>query len=107
MKSADNVNKQTNPGLPPANFIPEGLKLCYCDLNFDNFIMEDGSDRSSRIIVIDFEHTSWLPYSFLIWELWDKRQFHLEERISARGQLQVNRENIYALHEVRMRNRYN
>lgn len=53
--------------------------------------MEDSSDPGSRVILVDFEHTSpWLPYSFLIWELWDKREKYLYERIRTRANLEVN-----------------
>ncbi|WQF81028.1 Putative aminoglycoside phosphotransferase, protein kinase-like domain superfamily [Colletotrichum destructivum] len=87
----------TFPDLPPLRFVHEGLRLCYCDLNFDNLLLEDAEDPSGSIIIIDFEHASWPPYSFLIWEAWDKREFAMEERIRSRFGLELSRENVYAL----------
>ncbi|GJD02391.1 hypothetical protein ColKHC_11216 [Colletotrichum higginsianum] len=81
-------------------FLHEGLRLCYCNLNFDNFLLEDAEDPSGRIIIIDFEHASWLPYSFLTWEAWDKREFAMEERIRSRCGLELNRDNLYALYAL-------
>ncbi|KAJ0148239.1 hypothetical protein CTA2_712 [Colletotrichum tanaceti] len=91
---------ETFPDLPPARFVHEGLRLCYCDLNFDNFLLEDAEDPSGRIIIIDFEHASWLPYSFLTWEAWDKREFAVEERIRSRCGLELGRDNVYALYAL-------
>lgn len=51
----------------------EGLRLCYCDLNLDNFLLQDSSEPSSTLYIIDFEHTSWLPVSFLLWEVYNKK----------------------------------
>ncbi|OBR03260.1 hypothetical protein CH63R_12387 [Colletotrichum higginsianum IMI 349063] len=98
---------ETFPDLPHARFVHEGLRLCYCDLNFDNFLLEDAEDPSGRIIIIDFEHASWLPYSFLTWEAWDKREFAMEERIRSRCGLELNRDNVYALYALLRQREWN
>ncbi|KAI8242751.1 hypothetical protein K4K55_009776 [Colletotrichum sp. SAR 10_96] len=83
-----------------ANLVPEGLKLCYCDLNLHNFIMEDRENPDSRIIIIDFEHANFLPHSFLTWEMWNKREFDMEERVRLQSNLELSRDNVYAIHEL-------
>ncbi|EQB54460.1 hypothetical protein CGLO_05702 [Colletotrichum gloeosporioides Cg-14] len=83
-----------------ANLVPEGLKLCYCDLNLHNFIMEDRENPDSRIIIIDFEHANFLPHSFLTWEMWNKREFDMEERVRLQSNLTLSRDNVYAIHEL-------
>ncbi|KAF4430715.1 hypothetical protein CFRS1_v009542 [Colletotrichum fructicola] len=97
------VNKKIVEGrsdMIQANLVPEGLKLCYCDLNLHNFIMEDRENPDSRIIIIDFEHANFLPHSFLTWEMWKKREFDMEERVRLQSNLTLSRDNVYAIHEL-------
>ncbi|KAF0331155.1 hypothetical protein GQ607_001463 [Colletotrichum asianum] len=97
------VNKKIVEGrsdMIQANLVPEGLKLCYCDLNLHNFIMEDRENPDSRIIIIDFEHANFLPHSFLTWEMWNKREFDMEERVRLQSNLTLSRDNVYAIHEL-------
>ncbi|KAF4833974.1 hypothetical protein CGCTS75_v003663 [Colletotrichum tropicale] len=97
------VNKkivEERPDMIQANLVPEGLKLCYCDLNLHNFIMEDRENPDSRIIIIDFEHANFLPHSFLTWEMWNKREFDMEERVRLQSNLKLSRDNVYAIHEL-------
>ncbi|KAF4818303.1 hypothetical protein CGCSCA5_v005396 [Colletotrichum siamense] len=96
------VNKKIVEGrsdMIQANLVLEGLKLCYCDLNLHNFIMEDRENPDSRIIIIDFEHANFLPHSFLTWEMWNKREFDMEERVRLQSNLKLSRDNVYAIHE--------
>ena len=64
----------------------EGLCLCYCDLDPGNFILEGATDSSSRLWVVDFEHVSWLPLSFMLWEVRHThnrvRNFFLGDRVN-------------------------
>lgn len=83
----------------------EGLKLCYCDMNFDNFLLEDPDNPTSRLTIIDFEHTAWLPFSFLIWELWMKRGVHIVDQVVSHTGMEIPRDNIEALHNIRMQRR--
>ncbi|KAK2779143.1 hypothetical protein CKAH01_11402 [Colletotrichum kahawae] len=83
-----------------AKLVPEGPKLCYCDLNLNNFILEDGENPDRRMIIIDFEHANFLPHSFLAWEMWNKREFDMEERVRLQSNLEVSRDNIYAIHAL-------
>jgi len=63
------MKNQSAPDLAPADFKREGLNLCYCDPNLSNFLIPDPAQplTSSPICVIDFEHASRLPISFLVW----------------------------------------
>ncbi|KAF9878684.1 hypothetical protein CkaCkLH20_03584 [Colletotrichum karsti] len=88
------------PDIAPAKLTQEGLKLCYCDLNLDNFLLENPDDPSSRVIIIDFEHAGFLPHSFLTWEIWDKREFDIEERVRTQSNLELSRDNVYAIHAL-------
>ncbi|KAL1865050.1 hypothetical protein Daus18300_007397 [Diaporthe australafricana] len=89
------------------DLMSEGLKLCYCDFNFDNFLLEDPNDPKSRLTIIDFEHTSWLPPSFLLWALWDKREVYMVEQLTSRDALEVDslREHAEALHNIHLQRR--
>ncbi|KUI70566.1 hypothetical protein VM1G_06546 [Cytospora mali] len=98
----ENRKEKLNPLLTTADLVSEGLKLCYCDLNLENFLLEDASNPASRLTIIDFQHTSWLPYSFLVWELWNKNEGDMENQITTRCQLNVNNGNVQALHNIRL-----
>lgn len=89
-----------------ADFGSEELRLCYCDPGFQNFLLEDPSDPASRLTIIDFEHTSWLPYSFLVWDLRQKKEYYIEESVTLRSGLDVNEDNVTALHNIRMQRFY-
>lgn len=102
----ENEKKKINPDLTTADLVSEGLKLCYCDLNFDNFLLEDPKDPNSRLIIIDFEHTAWLPFSFLIWELWDKREAYIVEQVTSQTGMEIPRGNIEALHNIHLQRRW-
>ncbi|KAH6679974.1 hypothetical protein F5X68DRAFT_244940 [Plectosphaerella plurivora] len=86
----------TSP-LGPADFTSEGLNLCYCDVNLTNFIIPDPTDQSLPICVIDFEHTSWLPFSFLLWELRRKYYGEKEVELSERSGLAISMKNAHNL----------
>ncbi|VUC28126.1 unnamed protein product [Clonostachys rosea] len=67
------VNKVVQKVLPSetarADFSAEPLRLCYGGIRYGNFLVDDISDPKSIITIVDFEHTNWLPVSFLYWEL--------------------------------------
>lgn len=97
---------QTNPGYPPADLVSEDLRLCFGDMNLTNFIMEDGEDPSSRLIIIDFEHANFLPTSFLVYSSWLTRDAHISEGIRLGAQLQVNEDTNAALDNIRRHRPY-
>ncbi|ROW04835.1 hypothetical protein VMCG_04801 [Cytospora schulzeri] len=103
----ENEKKKANPLLTTGDLLSEGLSLCYCDLNLDNFLLEDEKDPASRLTVIDFEHTSWLPYSFLVWELWNKSEGYMTDQVTSRTMVRVNRDNIEALNNIHLQRRWN
>lgn len=88
--------------LGPADFTTEALNLCYCDLNLNNFIIPDPSDASLPFYVIDFEHTSWLMFSFLVWELRNKSYGFKEMKLSERSGLSISMKNIHTLSTMGM-----
>ncbi|KAI1174321.1 hypothetical protein F4777DRAFT_554640 [Nemania sp. FL0916] len=97
-------NEKEDPDLPPADFLSEGLRLCCCDLGLHNFILEDVDNPSStRLIIIDFELTNFLPYSFLVWGTWSSRDPYLSEQVRIRGKLVVNEDNMAALNKLHSR----
>lgn len=60
------MQEKLNPDLTTADLALEGLRLYYCDFNFDNFLLEDLSNLNSLLTVIDFEYTTELFFSFLV-----------------------------------------
>ncbi|KAK7733967.1 hypothetical protein SLS53_007961 [Cytospora paraplurivora] len=102
----ENEKKKINPYSTTADLVSEGLRLCYCDLHLGNFLLEDASNPASRLTVIDFQHTSWLPYSFLVWELWKKRHLYMEAQITARCGIEINKGNVEALQNIRLQRRW-
>ncbi|KAI1300825.1 hypothetical protein F5Y03DRAFT_363697 [Xylaria venustula] len=96
--------EQEGQGLAPCDFLTEDLRLCCCDLGFHNFILQDESNpQTSKLIIIDFEMTNWLPHSFLVWESWNTRDRHMSTGIRDRGQLEINEDNIQAINGLRNR----
>lgn len=83
--------------MEPVDFTPEGLKLCYCDLSLNNFIMPDASNPSNPIYVIDFKRASWLPFSFLMWEVLHKMFGDREQKILEESGFKPSEENLDAL----------
>lgn len=95
-----------DPDFTTANLVSEGLKLCYCDFNFDNFLLEDPDDPNSRLTIIDFEHTAWLPFSFLIWALWDKREVYIVEQVVSLTRMEIPRGNAEVLQNVHLQRKW-
>ncbi|KAI1260645.1 hypothetical protein F5Y18DRAFT_441659 [Xylariaceae sp. FL1019] len=92
------AREQDEPDSPPADFLSEGLRLCCGDLGLQNFILEDASNPlSSRVIIIDFEYTNWLPHSFQVWESWRYGDVHLSEGIRLKGPCPINEDNVMAI----------
>ncbi|KAG8165472.1 hypothetical protein KVR01_004024 [Diaporthe batatas] len=93
---------QTDPGYPPIDLVSEDLRLCYGDMNLENFIMEGGEDLSSRLIIIDFEHANFLPTSFLIYSSWLTNDAYISRGIRLGAKLEVNEDTVQALHNIRI-----
>lgn len=74
-------------------------------MNRENFIIEDGENPSSRLIIIDFEHANFLPTSFLVYSSWLTHDAHISEGIRLGAHLEVNEDTIHALHNIRMHRR--
>lgn len=55
--------------------------------------------------IIHFEHTSWLPFSFLVWELWDKREGYIKKQVKSRTGLGINKGHVEALHNIMLQGR--
>lgn len=97
---------QTNPGYPPVDLVSGNLGLCFGDMNLTNFIMEDGEDPSSRLIIMDFDHANFLPTSFLVYSSWLTRDAHIREGIRLGAHLQVNEDTNAALDNIRRHRPY-
>ncbi|KAK4242988.1 hypothetical protein C7999DRAFT_36687, partial [Corynascus novoguineensis] len=67
----DHLNKvvtlayKHQPGLPPRVTLEKELVFCYTDFNGGNFMFATRPDGRPRLYIIDFEHASFLPLSFL------------------------------------------
>jgi hypothetical protein len=77
-----------------ADFTPEGLKLCYCDLSQ---YMPDSSNPSNPIYVIEFKRASWLPFSFLMWVVLHKMFGDREEKIVEESGFKSSKKSMDAL----------
>lgn len=66
--SLEVINKdlRPNPGRPPAYLVSKDLRLCVDNKNLTKFIMDDGEDLSTCLIIIDFEHANFLLTSLSI-----------------------------------------
>ncbi|KAI0966037.1 hypothetical protein F4678DRAFT_451139 [Xylaria arbuscula] len=96
--------EQEGVDLSPCNLLTEDLRLCCCDLGFHNFILQDeSSPETSKLIIIDYEMTNWLPHSFLVLESWNTRDAHMSEGIKNGGLLDINEDNIQAINALRNR----
>jgi thiamine kinase-like enzyme len=70
-----------------ANFMVEGLSLCHCDLHLENFRVSL-DDPCGDIYLIDFEHASWLPRSFLAYELLKRGLSYQNERLWSKARVE-------------------
>ncbi|SPQ21407.1 547f5ec2-af15-4178-bc54-79792bc5304f [Thermothielavioides terrestris] len=59
------VAYQHLPGPPPKVALEKELVYCYTDFNDENFMFTTDPDGRPRLYIIDFEHASFLPLSFL------------------------------------------
>ncbi|KAL2133432.1 hypothetical protein VTI74DRAFT_2358 [Chaetomium olivicolor] len=53
------------PGPPPKVALEKQLVFCYTDFNDENFMFATEPDGRPRLYIVDFEHASFLPLSFL------------------------------------------
>ncbi|KAK4234236.1 hypothetical protein C8A03DRAFT_37991 [Achaetomium macrosporum] len=53
------------PGPPPKVALEKELVFCYTDFNDENFMFATDPDGRPRLYIVDFEHASFLPLSFL------------------------------------------
>lgn len=53
------------PGPPPKVALEKELVFCYTDFNDENFMFANDPDGRPRLYIVDFEHASFLPLSFL------------------------------------------
>ncbi|KAG8165514.1 hypothetical protein KVR01_004066 [Diaporthe batatas] len=102
----ENEKMKLNPDLTTADLVSEGLRLCYCDVGFHNFLLEDPDDPNSRLTIIDFEHTAWLPFSFLVWALWDKREVYMVDQVTSQTGMGIPSGNVEALHNIFLQRRW-
>lgn len=70
-------------------------------------MLEDPADPHSTLTVVDFEHTNWLPISFLLWEVC-KRDYadgpffgRVAEAVKKLLPEPANMDNLQALHSLR------
>ncbi|KAL2022973.1 hypothetical protein VTK56DRAFT_4188 [Thermocarpiscus australiensis] len=54
-----------NDPCPPKVALERELVFCYTDFNDENFMVTTDSDGRPRLYIVDFEHASFLPLSFL------------------------------------------
>lgn len=50
---------------PPTVTLERQLVFCYTDFNAENFMVTHDPDGRPRLYIVDFEHASFLPLSFL------------------------------------------
>ncbi|KAI6517766.1 hypothetical protein MCOR05_011456 [Pyricularia oryzae] len=63
---------ETPPSVPPTAELEHELEYCYTDFNDENFMFCRGPERRPHdynLCVVDFEHSSFLPRSFLAYAL--------------------------------------
>ena len=54
-----------NDPCPPKVTLESQLVFCYTDFNDENFMVTTDPDGRPRLYIVDFEHASFLPLSFL------------------------------------------
>jgi hypothetical protein len=54
-----------NDPCPPKVALESQLVFCYTDFNDENFMVTTEADGRPRLYIVDFEHASFLPLSFL------------------------------------------
>lgn len=57
------------------SFNDEPLVYCYSDLQDENFLFERDADDRPRLWMVDFEHASFLPISFLAFAVSENRWY--------------------------------
>lgn len=50
---------------PPRIELEKGLEFCYTDFNEENFLFTADPEGRLRVYIIDYEHASFLPPTFL------------------------------------------
>ncbi|KAI0193797.1 hypothetical protein F4808DRAFT_355323 [Astrocystis sublimbata] len=99
----DEIEKEEQD-FPLSDFLSEDLRLCCCDLGLHNFMLQDENNpQQSKLIIIDFEMTNWLPQSFMVWECWNTRDAHISTGITNGGRLEIHEDTIHAIDCLRNR----
>ncbi|KAK4160204.1 hypothetical protein QBC43DRAFT_325846 [Cladorrhinum sp. PSN259] len=95
------------PHRAPRITLETDLTFCYTDFNHDNFMFETEADGRPRLYIIDFEHASFLPISFLAHPVYMpgnlNRWEHVTNWVAERFGDSLPRTNVELMDEVRAR----
>jgi hypothetical protein len=90
--------------LDPVVSLERDLVFSFCDPNPGNFMFTTNADGCPRLYIIDFEHASFLPVSFLSYVFLKHRQFWSTKFIAARIRDTLPETNLDALGRANMLN---
>lgn len=82
------------------NFQNEPLIFCYSDLNDENFLFETDSNDRPRLWLVDFEHASFLPISYLSWVVWEHDRWPTKRPIQERIGHSLPRNNLAVMNGI-------
>jgi hypothetical protein len=68
LQVAARTYRKAGPRYPTVSFERE-LTFCYCDFNDENFMFNTDAAGRLRLYIVDFEHASFLPVTFLSYAL--------------------------------------
>jgi hypothetical protein len=90
------------PGPPPKVSLEKELVFCYTDFNDENFMFaNDPDDGRPRLYIVDFEHASFLPLSFLSYAvLGRKARWYTGKRIRETLGLSLPQHNLEVMKRI-------
>ena len=97
-------SRKAGPQHHPTVAFERELVFCYCDLNDENFMFNTDSSGRLRLYIVDFEHASFLPVTFLAYALFvearDTRRWITAEPLIKRIGHTLSRSNLDVLTKV-------
>ncbi|KAK4200111.1 hypothetical protein QBC40DRAFT_201183 [Triangularia verruculosa] len=93
------------PDQAPRITFERDLTFCYTDFNDENFMIETEADGRPRLYIIDFEHASFLPISFLAHAVYMPQSLnrweHVTKWVAERFGHSLPQTNVRLMDEVR------